>query len=191
MEGRNFMKKFLLIIVLMFCVIFGTSCNNEKENKVIRERKDLSIISSYGNYILAIDNTEKVIDMIYFSIFKEGEYNEFEKVFTLNDFNLNSSMITWYNDNIYIFQYNGAHAYNFKTGEKIDGSSGIITIFPDDSPDDLSNGEINSVLGNDGTYIYYKYSKLNSNKYYYGKIDLELTMPQVIEENEIPIKYKK
>lgn len=181
MKKKNIIIGIIVILIIAFIYfIFKLVADNSSNNETYH-RSELEIISEYNEYILAIDKSYS--EMNTYAIFINREYENYEKLFVIEDegFNLEKRFIIWNSKNIYILGYN-PKAYNLKNGS-IQYETDLLS---------LCNGKncnFTKVIGIDDKYIYY--SVAYNSEMYYGKTSLDLSEITIITSGDIPSNLRR
>lgn len=175
------MKKIIIFIIVISGTLLITGCNKKgNENGEIYHRNDLKVMSEYNEYIIAL--SEELSEINIYSMYKNTSYENYKKIwdFKGDNHDIENHHITWNENNVYLLGW-GGHAYDIDTGKEVYSLS--INLMPLKDDDD-GVGNLDRLFGNDGKFIYYKYSH-NANNYY-GKVTMDLKSVEVINESDIP-----
>lgn len=165
----------IIIVVAIGSYFFITNSSSKKtENSDEVNIKDLKIISQHNEYIVALDQTSSETEN--YAVFKNTEYEMYKKVFSLEPDIIESRLIFWVNNKLYLFGYN-PKVYNLNDGN-IKYSIDLIKLL-NDTP-----GNFDRVLGHDDSFIYYEYS--HNGDSFFGKINFEFTDATIVEKKDIP-----
>ena len=175
------MKKIFLLIPIL--VLFVCGCSNEESANIVT-RNSMKIMSEHGEYAIAL--TDELANANVYSIYKNIEYNDYQEIWPIDIYynsGIENRQITWYDDTVYIFA-NTVVSYDVETGkEKYDLKANLM---PNDGSEGTPSLNSPKLLGNDGKYIYYKYSFNDSINEYYGKVSMDLSNAETITKDEVP-----
>ena len=179
-------RKYLLItlLVLFFTIVsilFILYVINKDIPNDIQNRNSLKIISTYKEYLSAIDKHEN--DFNQYAVFKELEYNDYKKLFVLKNTaqTLETRFICWTDEKLYYFGTDPI-AYDIETG-KIENNINL-NILLNNIP-----GRIDRILGVSNNLIYYEFS--HNADTFFANVDLDLTKVSIINKNELPTELQK
>ena len=178
MKIKNLIKALFMLVLIGIIVLIASCTKTMVDYSKMVSRKSLNIISEHNAYALVVEN--KDLELPAYAVYKNVNYNNYQKVFDLplgND--LWSGLVCWTEDRLFIFGFTIA-SYDLTNGQIIDEGDSRIS--------NADTGMIGLVLGIYDNYIYYEYANREDS---YGKTSLDFKEVIPITKKDIPNKLEK
>lgn len=178
MKIKNLIKVIFILVLIGMIVLIASCTKTMVDYSKMVNRKSLKIISEHNAYALVVEN--KDLELPTYAVYKNVNYNNYQKVFDLQLTNdLWSGLVCWTNDRLFIFGFSIA-SYDLTNGQIIDKGDFRIS--------NADTGMIDRVLGIYDNYIYYEYANRENS---YGKTSLDFKEVIPITKKDIPNKLEK